>query len=330
MNRINNNIININSRKNINQEKGEKNEEQKIKNIFMFESQNKTNLDLFVKSIIPVHKLSSHHEVLKIKIQNIFDSLKLSSLLGLKNIYYNNGELINMWYSFTLSHIYIKIINKQLISQIFQEIIKRKKLSDNFILKQNEEIIINESFFTLYFTTEYLDINFIESKPDYKRKSYNTIIKSIKNAIPYFDKISLEDIDYNKSFYSLLYSSAKILKPFTPHSFLVYYYFKNDLIQDNKTNINNSNNNEIYTKQIIAGILPFKVNNEFFMQKINFNNNMTYKQSTMQNYGFTNPDNFPFINITYKALNDMMKYIRGNSYDYEHFIKMKNYNYNKQ
>ena len=126
-----------------------------------------------------------------------------------------------------------------------------------------------------------------------------------------------------------MYSSAKILKPFTPHSFLVYYLFTNDLIQDNKTNINNSTNNEIYAKQIIAGILPFKVNNEFFMQKINFNNNMTYKQTSIQIYGFTNPDNFPFINITYKALNEMMKYIRGNSYDYELFIKMKNNSYYK-
>ncbi len=334
MNRINNNINSINSRININhekKEKSEKNEEQKIKNIFMIENQNKTNLDLFIKSIIPIHKLSSHNELLKIKIQNIFDSLKSPSLLGLKNTYYNNGELINMWYSLKLSHIYIKIINKQLISQIFQKIKTRKKLSDNFILKQNEEIIINESFFTLYFTTEYLDINFIESKPDYNRQSYNTIIKSIKNAIPYFDKISLEDIDLTKSFFSILYSSAKILKPFTPHSFLVYYLFTNDLIQDNKTNINNSTNNEIYAKQIIAGILPFKVNNEFFMQKINFNNNMTYKQpiQNYQNYGFFNPDNFPFINITYKILNEIQKYARGNSYDYEHFIKIKNYNYNK-
>jgi hypothetical protein len=253
------------------------------------------------------------------------------SLLGLKNTYYNNGELLNIWYSLTLSHLYIKIIDKQLISQIFQEIKARKKLSDNYILKQNEEIVINESFFTLYFTTEYLDINFIETKPDYNRKSYNSLIKIISNTIPFFDKITLKDIDLAKSFYSILYSSAKILKPFTPHSFLVYYLFTNDLIQDNKTNINNSTNNEIYAKQIIAGILHFKVNNEFFMQKINFNNNMAYKQQIQnyQNYGFYNPDNFPFINITYKILNEIQKYARGNSYDYEHFIKIKNYNYNK-
>ena len=133
--------------------------------------------------------------------------MKTISLLGLKNTYYNNGELLHVWYSLTLSHLYIKIIDKQLISQIFQEIKARKKLSDNYILKQNEEMVINESFFTLYFTTEYLDINFIETKPDYNRKSYNSLIKIISNTIPFFDKITLKDIDLAKSFYSILYSS---------------------------------------------------------------------------------------------------------------------------
>ena len=326
INRLNNNINNINCRMNINYEKKDNNENQKIKNLFMDENLNKTNLDLLLKSVIPLYKISSYNDIYKLKIKNIFDSIKSMSLLGLKNTYYNNGELLNIWYSLTLSHLYIKIIDKQLISQIFQEIKTRKKLSDNYTLKHNEEIIINESLFTLYFTTEYLDINFIETKPDYNRKSYNSLIKLISSTIPLFDKITLKDIDLTKSFYSILFSSVKILKPFTPHSFLVYYYFTNELIQENKTNINQ--NNEKYTKQIIAGILPFKVNNEFFMQKINFSNNMTYKQP-MQNYGFFNPDNFPFINITYKILNEIQKYVRGNSYDYEHFIKMKNYNYNK-
>ena len=326
INRINSNINNINCRINYNNVKKDNNEEQKIKNLFIDENQNKTNLDLLFKSVIPFIKITPYNDIYKLKIQNIFDSMKIISLLGLKNTYYNNGELLNIWYSLTLSHIYIKIIDKQLISQIFQEVKIRKKLSDNYILKQNEEIVINESFLTLYFTTEYLDINFIETKPDYSRKSYNTLIKLISNTIPFFGSITLKDIDLTKSFYSILYSSVKILKPFTPHSFLVYYYFRNELIQENKTNINLSN--EKYTKQIIAGILPFKVNNEFFMQKINFNNNMAYKQP-MQNYGFFNPDNFPFINITYKILNEIQKYTRGNSYDYEHFIKVKNYNYNK-
>ena len=310
---------------NINNEKGDKKEEIKTKNIFIIENQNKTNLDLFLKSITPYHKISANTELSKLKLKNIFDSIKLISLLGLKNIYYNNDELINIWYSLTLSSFFIKVKNKHLISKIFDEIKIRKKFEDNLILKPNEEIKLTESFFSLYFTTEYLDISFIESKPEYNRKSFNSLIKLLVNSIPFFDHITLEDIDLKISFFAILFSSVKIMKPFSPHSFLVYYNFNNELIQENKKGVS-QNNNQRLSKLRVVGILPFRVNIEFFMQKINFNNNLIYKQP-IQNYGFYNPDNFPLINMTYKMINEIQKYTKGNSYDYEHFIKVKNYNY---
>ena len=323
LNRANNNI---NNKMNVNNnEKGDKKEETKTKNVFIMENQNKTNLDIFLKSITPYCKIQSNTELSKLKIKNIFDSMKLISLLGLKNIYFNNDELINIWYSLTLSSFFIKVKNKQLISKIFDEIKIRKKYEANLILKQNEEIKILDSQFALYFTTEYLDISFIESKPEYNRKSFNTLIKLLINSIPFFEQISSEDIDLNKSYFAILFSSVKILKPFTPHSFLVYYNFNNDLVQENKKGMS-QNNSQKLSKLRVVGILPFKVNTEFFMQKINFNNNMLFKQP-LQNYGFYNPDNFPLINVTYKAINDIQKYTKGNSYDYEHFLKMKNYNY---
>ena len=324
INRMNNIINNINTKKNINIEKGEMSENQKIKNIFILENQNKSNLDLFLKTVTPLYKISTNTEYLKLKINKIFESLKLMSILGLKTIYYNDGELLNIWYSLSLSSLLIKVTNKKLINEIFQEIKNKRKIQENLILKQNEEITFTESFFTLNFTTEYLDISFIETKPDYFRKSYNSLIKSLSNSIPFFDKISLEDIDLTKSFFAIYYSSVKIQKPFTPHSFLVYYYFNNEYNQENNKGITIIN--EKYFRQNIAGILPFKVNNEFFLQKINFSNNLIYN-STTQSYGCYNPDNFPLINITYKVLNEINKYTRGNSYDYEHFFKMKNYNY---
>ena len=323
LNRANNNV---NNKMNVNNnEKGDKKEETKTKNVFIMENQNKTNLDIFLKSITPYCKIPSNSELSKLKIKNIFDSMKLISLLGLKNIYFNNDELINIWYSLTLSSFFIKVKNKQLISKIFDEIKIRKKYEENLILKQNEEIKILDSQFALYFTKEYLDISFIESKPEYNRKSFNTLIKLLINSIPFFEQISSEDIDLNKSYFAILFSSVKILKPFTPHSFLVYYNFNNDLVQENKKGMS-QNNSQKLSKLRVVGILPFKVNTEFFMQKINFNNNMLFKQP-LQNYGFYNPDNFTLINVTYKAINDIQKYTKGNSYDYEHFLKMKNYNY---
>ena len=113
----------------------------------------------------------------KLKIHSIFNSMKIMSLLGLKTIYYNKGELLDIWYSLSFSSFTIKIINKQIITKIFEEIKKRKKDLENMILSQNEEIKITESLFNLYFTTEYLEISFTETKPDYSRKTYNTIIK---------------------------------------------------------------------------------------------------------------------------------------------------------
>ena len=320
LNNINRISNNMNYQMNVNYEKGEMNVKQKIKNIFIQENQNKSNFDLFLKSVTPTYKMLANTNFSKIKIKTIFESLKLISLLGLKTIYYNNGELLDIWYSLTFSSLIIKITNKQLITQILEEIrIKRNDLG-NLILNQNEEIVISESLFTLYFTTEYLDISFIETKPDYSRKSYNSIINSLLKLIPCFDQIMLEDIDIKKSYYALLYSSVKILKPFTPHSFVMYYNFNNEIIQENKNGKNQ--NNERYYRQIIVGILPIKVNEDFFMKKI------IYKQP-LQSFRIYNQDNFPLINMTYNVLNDIQKSIRGNSYDFELFIKLKNYNYNK-
>jgi len=66
-------------------------------------------------------------DFLKLKIKNVFDNLKIVSLHGLKNTYYNFGELVYIWYSLSLSSLSIKVTNKQLISQIFEEIKKKKK-----------------------------------------------------------------------------------------------------------------------------------------------------------------------------------------------------------
>ena len=102
-------------------------EKQRIKNMFIIENQNKTNLDIFLKSVTPLYKKEIEMDFLKLKIKNVFDNLKIVSLHGLKNTYYNFGELVYIWYSLSLSSLSIKVTNKQLISQIFEEIKKKKK-----------------------------------------------------------------------------------------------------------------------------------------------------------------------------------------------------------
>ena len=70
----------------------------------------------------------------------------------------------------------IKVTNKQLISQIFEEVKKNKKKPDSLVLKEKEEISFVESLYTLYFNTKYMEISFTETKPVHFSRSYSYLI----------------------------------------------------------------------------------------------------------------------------------------------------------
>ena len=331
-----NNINNMNKKNNINRidynnnlkyENEEMKEKQRIKNMFIIENQNKTNLDIFLKSVTPLYKKEIEMDFLKLKIKNVFDNLKIVSLHGLKNTYYNFGELVYIWYSLSLSSLSIKVTNKQLISQIFEEKKKKKKKSDSLVLKEKEEISFIEPLYTLYFTTEYMEISFTETKPVHFRKSYFNLINSIMKSIPFFDKITIEDINLNESFFAILYSSFKSSKPHSNHtSFVVYYHFTKEILQENKNG--NLDNNEKYFKQTIVGILPIKLSTEFFFQRISFNSHMIYKPIPITPFGYFNIDTLLLRNMIYSIINEITKHTRSHSYDYDLFVKLNKYNYN--
>jgi hypothetical protein len=324
-----NNINNINKKSNLKYENEEVKEQQRIKNMFIIENQNKTNLDMFLKSVTPIYKGDVEINFLKLKIKDFFNNLKKISLHGLKNTYYCYGELVYIWYSLSLSSLSIKITNKQLISQIFEEVKKKRKKPESLILKEKEEIAFIESLYNLYFTTEYLEIFYTETKPVHFRKSYFTLINSIMNSIPLFDKITVEDINLNESYFSILYSSFKSSKPHSNHSsFVVYYHFTKDILQENKNN--NSYNNEKYFKQTIVGILPIKLSIDFFLQRISFNNHMIYKPIPISPYGgYFNYDTLLIRNMICSIINEVTKQTRSHSYDYELFVKLNKHNYNQ-
>ena len=332
-----NNITNLNNiskirndyNNNLKYENEEMKEKQRIKNMFLLENQNKTNFDIFIKSVTPIYKKNMEINFLKLKIKDFFNNLKMISLHGLKNIYYSYGDLVNIWYSLSLSSLTIKVTNKELISQIFEEVKKKRKKDESLILKEKEEISFIEPLYNLYFTTEYLEIFFIETKPVHFRKSYYNLITSIMNSIPFFDKIAVEDINLNESYFSILYSSFKSSKPQNNHSsFVVYYHFTKEILQENK-NVNiNTNNNEKYFKQSIAGILPIKLSTDFFLQRISFNNHMIYKPIPIPPFGYYNYDTLLIKNMVYSIINEVTKNTRAHSYDYETFVKYNKHNYN--
>jgi hypothetical protein len=320
MNKINNiNRMDFNNN-NLKKENEEVKEKQRIKNLFIIENQNKTNLDIFLKSVTPIYKKDFEINFLKLKIKDFFNNFKKISLYGLRNTYFNYNDLLYIWYSLSLSSFSIKVTNKQLISQIFDEVKKKRKKSDSFILKEKEEIAFVEPLYTLYFTTEYMEISFTETKPVHFRKSYFNIINCIFSSIPFFDKITVEDINLNESFFAILYSSFKSSKPHSNHSsFVVYYHFTKEILQENKNG--NVYNNEKYFKQTIVGILPIKISTDFFFQRISFNNHMMYKPIPIPPYGYFNYDTILLKNMICSITNEVNRHIRAHSFDYELFIK---------
>ena len=72
------------------------------------------------------------------------------------------------------------------------------------------------------------------------------------NSIPFFDKITVEDINLNESYFSILYSSFKSSKPQNNHSsFVVYYHFTKEMVQENQNGNTNLNNNEKYFSNLL-------------------------------------------------------------------------------
>ena len=172
-----------------------------------------------------------------------------------------------------------------------------------------------------------MEISFTETKPVHFRKSYFNLINKIMKSIPLFDEITVEDINLNESFFAILYSSFKSSKPHGNHSsFVVYYHFTKEILQENKNG--NLYNNEKYFKQTIVGILPIKLNTEFFLQRISFNSHMIYKPIPMSPFGFFNIDTLLLRNMVYSIINEVTKHTRGHSYDYDLFVKLNKYNYN--
>ena len=229
------------------------------------------------------------------KIKDFFNNLKKVSLHTLKNTYYNAGNLVYIWYFLSLSSLSIKITNKKLILTIFEEMKRTKNKPESYVLKDKEETLLIESSFYLYFTKEYLEIVFTETKPVHFRKSYWCLIKSIIKNIPFFESITVNDINVNDSFFAILYSSFKTSKPnINNSSFVVYYRFTKEMI-DNK--VGNSNQKEGYLKQNVFGILPIKISIDFFLKRINFNNHMIYKPMPISPYGYFNLDTWQLRNM---------------------------------
>ena len=313
-------------KKDINDSKqNNKNVMRELRDSFILANQEKTNFEIFLESVSPLYKRNTDFPFLKIKLIDIFNKFRKVSLFGLKNIYCFNGELIHLSYTLSLSSLSIKIINRKLIDDIVLELQKKHPVLERYSqLKNDEELKINIFQYIIYFSPEYLQISFSEDKPYQLRNPFIKTITDLSKYFPYFNEITIDDINLIDSLFSILYSPLKCSKPYINYtSFVVYYEFTKEIIQDNKINKDYLE----YDKQTITGVLPIKINTNLYFQRIiifNFVMNI----SPLFNYfsPYFNNDTIMIKNMAYAVINDVSKHLRGTSYDYECFMKLSKHN----
>ena len=309
----------------IDNKQNNKNLMRELRDSFILANQEKTNFEIFLESVSPLYKRNTNLPFLKIKLIDIFNKFRKISLFGLKNIYCFNGELIHLSYTLSLSSLSIKIINKKLINDIVLELKKNHSIIEKYSqLKNDEELKINIFQFIIYFSPDYLQISFSEDKPYQFRKPFIKTITDLSKYFPYFNDITINDINLIDSLFSILYSPLKCSKPYINYtSFVVYYQFTKEIIQDNKINKDYLE----YYKQSITGVLPIKINTNLYFQRIiifNFVMNI----SPLFNYfsPYFNNDTIMIKNMAYAVINDVSKHLRDISYDYECFMKLSKHN----
>ena len=317
---------NIRNNKNI-IDKGQiaKNLRRELRDTFVVTNQGKTNFEIFIESVTPKYTKKGNFPFLKFKIVDIFNKFKKLSLFGLKNTYSFNGELIYSSYLLSLSTLSIKIINKSLMNDIIRSLKNKYDVLKKYEnLKSGEEIIINISQYIIYFSFEYIQICFSENKPFQHRNPFIKTISDLSKSIPYFDQITIEDINLIDSLFSILYSPLKCSKLYINYSsFIVYYQFTKEIIQENNMN----KDYLYYDKQTITGVLPLKINTNLYFQRIIIYN-FVMNISPLFNYfsPYFNNDTMMIKNMVYSVINDVSKHIRGVSYDYEYFLKLSKHN----
>ena len=316
---------NLRNNKNINDKQSLKNLRRELRDTFVVTNQGKTNFEIFIESVTPKYTKNSNFPFLKLKIMDIFNKFKKLSLFGLKNTYSFNGELIHSSYLLSLSTLSIKIINKSLMNDIISSLKNKYDLLKKYDnIKPGEEIIINISQYIIYFSLEYIQICFSENKPFQLRNPFIKTISDLSKKIPYFDQITIEDINLIDSLFSILYSPLKCSKLYINYSsFIVYYQFTKEIIQEDNIN----KDYLYYDKQTITGVLPLKINTNLYFQRIIIYN-FVMNISPLFNYfsPYFNNDTMMIKNMVYSVINDVSKHIRGVSYDYEYFLKLSKHN----
>jgi hypothetical protein len=276
------------------------------------------------------HNINNNNKI-DIKIDKFFSSFYKKSISGFKLNYFKNfDQLVMITYNMTLSSMELYINEKEVILHIIKNLIKKNVLiySNNVIISNNN--IINDNLIQLienafdnnnennnnnnnnnneynhleFFPFETnscfkiilsnltnLVIEYYENKPPHLR---NLFIENINNIFDYLNinEYSL-NIFSNKSFFSILFTPFKSQDNiFLQTSFLTYYQFKYNNINNNN-NIQNNFNFEIDESELAK--IQKEINEK--CQSDTFNNLLKNNNLLFENYNYFNINKNIFNNI---------------------------------
>jgi hypothetical protein len=308
-------------KKNLANESNNSNSEQKVDgkitdriDTFIEHYEGVCNFLIFVKKSTPYLNKKYIKNIQEMNLEKLFKSFQKVSLIGLKIDFLSNYEktknknILNISYFLTLSSFEIIFTTKDIILKIIDTLILlnkcspqlKTKIEENFTCTYNQDQIINlNNINNIISNNNYiiemypnnnnalkitlrsynqLIIEYKESKPPHLRKHFYQQMKEILNLL-FLNNISINNISTN-SYFSIRYTPVNCRnKNNIQTSFINYHKFS--------FNEERNNSNNKYIEVPVVGMLPLKLNQKFFLEKINkeyYCNNNIYDYITINGY----------------------------------------------
>lgn len=277
------------------------------KNVFLGMYNGLSNFEILVNAATPHYSEKSIPDISNITLLEFFSSFTKCSLFGLNITYFTSKELINTFYSCTLSSMEIKITKQDSINKLISNLVSLGKITEEAFNDLTEPIHINDLMqnFTIKVWKTEIIISYYENKPSHFRLTFIRQMSNIFSLIPALKDLCINDIEKDHSFFALLLSPLKANKfqQANNTSFIIYYRIG----PSSFFNISKKN----YKKLDIIGILPIKYDSKFFFTRVNINN-------------FILAGDMCFMllnNLITNVLENVVKNSIRTSYDYELYLK---------
>jgi len=270
------------------------------------------NFNIFAKACKPYIIKNEAENLKRMNIESFFSNFEKLSIFGLDIAYVVDNTYVNVNYSPTLSSMELIINDPSSVREILNFLQKENYAKMNNLISNNEsfELSENENYNIQYIAKENtVIIEFFENKPTFCRPILIDEITSLFERLPVLKEVFTSNLKSN-SWFSLMWTPSKSSSSKVSNtSFLVYY-------QLNLTEFINKSNSP-FSEIPIIGILPIKMEETIWLNKIN-----------SQNFGF-NYLNFDtsgeFKNVLLQSIENVFFFILNQtkkcSFDYSIYLK---------